>query len=85
MEATEFLRARIETAAHTAIHGTQVGPITVSAGVSTRVLGARSLQELLEQSDEALYVSKRTGRNRVTAFTRIAAQDEAAQEEAVAS
>lgn len=46
-------------------------PISASLGVSHYSLGARSPEELLEQSDQALYFSKRTGRDRVTRFDRL--------------
>jgi diguanylate cyclase (GGDEF)-like protein len=39
--------------------------ITASLGVSAAGLGATTLHELLDQADKALYVAKRTGRNRV--------------------
>ena len=70
LEITERLRAQIEAEAQRAIRGTQVKPVTSSFGVVTRALGARSLPELIEQADQALYKSKAAGRNRVTAFER---------------
>lgn len=69
-EVAERLRSNIESYAQSAIRGTQVIAITASFGVSTRALGARSLPELIEQSDQALYQSKAAGRNRVTSFER---------------
>lgn len=42
--------------------------ITVSSGVSTRDGTVHSPQDLLDQADKALYYSKETGRNRVTAW-----------------
>lgn len=68
----ERLRIAIETHARSAIRGTDVMAITASFGVSTRVLGARSLTELIDQADQAMYKSKQAGRNRVTAFERVA-------------
>jgi diguanylate cyclase (GGDEF)-like protein len=59
-ELAERLRRRIEAPAFARI------PVTVSFGVSSIRGGAKTLFELIEQADEALYVSKRTGRNRVT-------------------
>ena len=41
-------------------------PVTASFGIATRRDGADSLYELINQADEALYVSKNSGRNRVT-------------------
>lgn len=40
-------------------------PVTGSLGVSTRAFAAKSLQDMLEQADKALYGAKRSGRNRV--------------------
>lgn len=70
LDVAERLRAMIEETAQSAIRGVEVMPVTSSFGVSTRALGVRSLQELIEQADQALYKSKAAGRNRVTAFER---------------
>jgi diguanylate cyclase (GGDEF)-like protein len=40
-------------------------PLTVSFGVTTSGCGAKSLTELINQADEALYGAKNAGRNRV--------------------
>ena len=42
--------------------------VTASFGVSSLKFGALSAAELVNQADEVLYLSKRTGRNRVTSF-----------------
>jgi diguanylate cyclase (GGDEF)-like protein len=42
--------------------------ITASLGVSAIELGAKEPRELLDQADRSLYVSKRSGRNRVTSY-----------------
>ncbi len=47
--------------------------ITASLGASTLTLGAAEARELLEQADKSLYFSKRTGRNRVTAYSAVPA------------
>ena len=44
--------------------------VTASFGVSTRAMGARTLEELIDQADQSLYKSKQAGRNRVTMFER---------------
>jgi diguanylate cyclase (GGDEF)-like protein/PAS domain S-box-containing protein len=43
--------------------------VTASFGVSSTEGGARHPQELLEESDRAMYLSKKTGRNRVTIWS----------------
>src|SRR5205085_8316125 len=45
--------------------------ITASFGASSNGCGASKPQELIEQSDKALYFSKRNGRNRVTAWPQV--------------
>jgi diguanylate cyclase (GGDEF)-like protein len=43
-------------------------PITMSLGVSTWAGGEVDIDKLIQQADKALYVSKNSGRNRVTHF-----------------
>jgi diguanylate cyclase (GGDEF)-like protein/PAS domain S-box-containing protein/putative nucleotidyltransferase with HDIG domain len=42
--------------------------LSVSIGASTTACGARSVEELIAQADQALYAAKRTGRNQVTVW-----------------
>ena len=49
--------------------------ITVSIGVSSRSLGAESTQELLDESDKALYAAKHGGRNQVRRWDVVAEQE----------
>jgi diguanylate cyclase (GGDEF)-like protein len=42
--------------------------VTVSIGVHTRGAGAATTAELIDRADQALYRSKRGGRNRVSMF-----------------
>lgn len=61
----ERLRQRIGTAPIRELQ------ISISLGVSHSQLGAESPEALLEQADQALYYSKRNGRDRVTRFDRL--------------
>ncbi len=66
MEVAERMRAEIEASARRSIRGLEVMPITSSFGVAT-IGGANHLiEDLIDQSDQALYKSKQAGRNRVT-------------------
>ncbi len=49
------------------------GPQTISVGVATFPEDASTFAELLDHADQALFVAKRTGRDRVVAFERPAA------------
>jgi diguanylate cyclase (GGDEF)-like protein len=77
----ERMRADIEAHARSAIRGTEVMPITASFGVATLSLGARSVEALIDQADQALYRSKQGGRNRVTLWERAAPPELARQAE----
>jgi diguanylate cyclase (GGDEF)-like protein/PAS domain S-box-containing protein len=59
----ERIRQRIE-------HNDHKVKVTVSFGVSSLKFGAPSVADLINQADEALYLSKKTGRNRVTSYDR---------------
>lgn len=43
-------------------------PVTASLGVSSLSLGPKHPQDMMEQSDKALYAAKRSGRNKVMRF-----------------
>lgn len=63
-EVAERIRSRIE---HTPFPGTDGQPwkVTASIGVTTTSDDAATLEQLLANADKALYLSKRSGRNRV--------------------
>jgi diguanylate cyclase (GGDEF)-like protein/PAS domain S-box-containing protein len=63
---TERLRLAIETHAKDSIRGVDVMRITSSFGFATVMMGASTLEGLIEQADQALYKSKENGRNQVT-------------------
>jgi diguanylate cyclase (GGDEF)-like protein/PAS domain S-box-containing protein len=73
MAVAERMRAEIEASASSAIRGTEVMPITASFGLTTLVQGARSIELMIDQADQALYLSKKSGRNRVTRWAPVAA------------
>ncbi|OHC62051.1 MAG: hypothetical protein A2045_04060 [Rhodocyclales bacterium GWA2_65_20] len=67
-ETAERMRSAIEAHAVDAIRSIRVQPITASFGVASLRQGAVRIEELIDQADNALYVSKESGRNRVTAW-----------------
>ena len=67
-ELAQRLRRAIEDTAVT-VRGGQLASTTISAGIATYPDGAAGEVELVEHSDDALYESKRRGRNRVTIHT----------------
>jgi diguanylate cyclase (GGDEF)-like protein len=62
----ERLRAEIEAHAGAAIRDIPGIRITSSFGVASIAQGARDTAELIDQADNALYQSKKNGRNRVS-------------------
>ncbi len=61
MTAAERIRKAIENT-----HLEKVGHITASVGVATFLEHSDNIDEILELTDQAMYMSKRNGRNRVT-------------------
>jgi len=72
-ELAERLRHAVETAAVEVREGGEVF-CAISAGVATYPEGAADETELVERADDALYESKRRGRNRVTIYAGVAEQ-----------
>ena len=64
----EQIRQRVERDAGAALHDVPRLKVTISIGVHTRGAGAASVAELIDRADQALYRSKRSGRNRVSMF-----------------
>lgn len=65
MAAKAAERLRTAIAGHLIQHGTQSLAVTISLGVAERVPAMETPDDLLKAADEALYVAKRAGRNRV--------------------
>ena len=65
-----LLGERIREELEATVFNTPIGPLTVtcSVGIATFPEAGSTWDELFKSADEALYVSKRTGRNRVTAW-----------------
>ena len=74
-ELAERLRRAVESIAMEVRGGEDVY-CTISAGVASYPLGAADETELVERADDALYESKRRGRNRVTIHTGVADQSD---------
>ena len=65
-----LLGERIREELEATVFNTPIGPLTVtcSVGIATFPEAGSTWDELFKGADEALYVSKRSGRNRVTAW-----------------
>jgi diguanylate cyclase len=59
----ERIRIQIETKAGERVRAASHLMITVSCGISSTALGARTPLELIDQADKALYAAKESGRN----------------------
>jgi diguanylate cyclase (GGDEF)-like protein len=66
MKWADSVRKEIERMVLT-VQSRQIGPVTVSGGVASYPLDADNKADLLKAADEALYRSKASGRNRITA------------------
>jgi two-component system cell cycle response regulator len=68
----QLLAERIREELQKTTFHTEQGPLSVtcSIGVATFPEGGDSWETLFKAADEALYVSKRSGRNRVTSYTK---------------
>jgi len=64
-ESAERLRAAVQAAPW------PQRAVTISLGVASQQSGARAASPLLEEADQALYLSKGAGRNRVSHFARM--------------
>ena len=64
----ELIRSKIEATAFAFGEHQPLGRVTASIGVASFPLCAKTPEETLQVSDQALYFSKGAGRNRVTSF-----------------
>ena len=60
------------------VRGGRLASVTISAGVATYPSGSADQAQLIQRSDDALYESKRRGRNRVTIHTGTPVEERAA-------
>jgi two-component system, cell cycle response regulator len=65
IEVAERIRTTIESSVFE-FEGKTI-PVTISLGVASRIYSESSWEQLFKRADEALYKSKQSGRNRVTA------------------
>lgn len=65
LEVAERIRTTIETSVFE-FENTKI-PVTISVGVASRLEHEIDWERLFQRADEALYISKQSGRNRVTA------------------
>jgi diguanylate cyclase (GGDEF)-like protein len=66
LEVAERLRYRVEVECTPEYDASLHGNITVSLGIATLANGTHILDDLLEAADEAMYRSKRLGKNRLS-------------------
>jgi diguanylate cyclase (GGDEF)-like protein/PAS domain S-box-containing protein len=69
LEVCERMRASVEKHANKSIRSTNIKTITSSFGLVSIHSGANSIENLIDYADSALYMSKESGRNRVTQWT----------------
>jgi len=65
LEICERMRSTIEDTANKSLRNEKVKQITASFGIASINSGARSIENLIDYADSALYVSKESGRNQV--------------------
>jgi diguanylate cyclase (GGDEF)-like protein len=73
------IRKVVETTCGPAVIPSEAARITASFGVASFDSGARTLAELIKQADQALYLAKSTGRNRVCRYDELASGDQSAR------
>jgi len=73
-EFADQIRALIETTCGSSVIPGEAVRITASFGVASLESGATTLAEMIKQADQALYLAKTTGRNRVAHYDELTGQ-----------
>ncbi len=60
---TEKIRKKIEVSFYTSINQNEL--VTISGGISTYPINGRTVEEIVDSSDKAMYIAKETGRNKI--------------------
>lgn len=68
LKAADRFRSLVEECEFSGGHGQPAARVTISGGVATWPIDGEDIETVLSRADEALYVAKRSGRNRVTAY-----------------
>ena len=68
LQAADRFRALVEECEFSGGQGQPAARITISGGVATWPIDGEDIETVLSRADEALYIAKRSGRNRVTAY-----------------
>jgi len=68
LKAADRFRALVEECEFSGGQGQPAARVTISGGVATWPIDGESIETVLNRADEALYMAKRSGRNRVSAY-----------------
>ena len=69
LQAADRFRALVAGREFSGEEGQPGGRLTISGGVATWPIDGEDVESVLEKADQALYKAKRSGRNRVMAYT----------------
>jgi diguanylate cyclase (GGDEF)-like protein len=85
LEQAERIRAAVANGTFEHMHLQPLGHISISGGVAAFPKDGQSVSELIRRADEALYQSKKGGRNRVSAYRAVEIGASEVQVEAAAA